>query len=60
MKRSAVILTQARLLVVDRERLAMTTIFSFFKRLIHHNEICPVSDAVLRDIGSSRVFVLFL
>jgi hypothetical protein len=37
----------------------MTTIIRFFKRLIHDNEICPVSDAVLRDIGSSRVFVLF-
>jgi hypothetical protein len=54
MKRSAVILTQARLLARDRERLAMTTFIHFFKRLIHHDEICPVPDALLRDIGISR------
>jgi hypothetical protein len=58
MKRSAVILTQARLLVIDRERLAMmTTFIHFFKRLIHHDEICPVPDALLRDIGLSRVLM---
>jgi hypothetical protein len=32
----------------------MTTFIHFFKRLIHHDEICPVPDALLRDIGISR------
>ena len=37
----------------------MFTFIHFFKRLIHHNEICPVPDALLRDIGLSRLLVNF-
>ena len=35
----------------------MTTFIHFLKRLIHHDEICPVPDALLRDIGISRVWM---
>ena len=45
--------------MVDRERLAMTTFIHFFKRLIHHDEIYAVPDALLRDIGLSKMLVDF-
>jgi uncharacterized protein YjiS (DUF1127 family) len=41
----------------------MTTLINFLKSLIHHNksishnELCPMPDELLRDIGVSRVFV---
>ena len=57
--RSVVILPRGHLLAADREQLAMFTFIHFFKRLIHHNEICPVPDALLRDIGLSRLLVNF-
>ena len=37
----------------------MVTFIHFFRRLIHQNEICPVSDALLLDIGLSRLLVNF-
>jgi hypothetical protein len=37
----------------------MMTFIHFFTRLIHHNDICPVPDALLRDIGLSKVLVDF-
>jgi hypothetical protein len=37
----------------------MNTIIHFFKRLLHHDEIPPVPDAVLQDIGLTKVFVYF-
>ena len=37
----------------------MMTFIHFFQRLIHHNEICPVPDALLRDIGLSWLLVNF-
>jgi len=37
----------------------MTTIIHFFQRLIHHNENWPIPDALLQDIGLSRVLVEF-
>ena len=37
----------------------MTTFVHFFKRLIHHDEICAVPDALLRDIGLSKMLVDF-
>jgi hypothetical protein len=37
----------------------MITFIHFLKRLIHHNEVCPVPDALLRDIGLSRLLVEF-
>ena len=37
----------------------MFTFIHFFKRLIHYNEMCPVPDALLRDIGLSRLLVNF-
>jgi hypothetical protein len=37
----------------------MMTFIHFFKRLIHHNDICEVPDALLRDIGLSRLLVNF-
>ena len=57
--RSVVILPRGHLLAADRERLTMMTFIHFFQRLIHHNEICPVPDALLRDIGLSRLLVNF-
>ena len=59
MLHSVVILPREYLLVGDRERLAMFTFIHFFKRLIHYNEMCPVPDALLRDIGLSRLLVNF-
>jgi hypothetical protein len=59
MKCSAVILTQACLLAGDRERLAMTTIIRFFKRLFQHDETCSIPDALLQDIGLTKVLVYF-
>jgi len=38
---------------------SMTTIIHFFQRLIHHNENWPIPDALLQDIGLSRVLVEF-
>jgi hypothetical protein len=57
--RSAVILTQSRLLPANRERFAMITFIHFLKRLIHRNEIWSVPDALLQDIGLTRVLVEF-
>jgi len=37
----------------------MMTFIHFFQHLIHHNENCPVPDALLRDIGLSRLLVNF-
>ena len=33
----------------------MTTFIHFFKRLIHDDEICAIPDALLQDIGLSKV-----
>src|SRR3954451_10016679 len=54
---SVVILPRGHLLATDRERLAMFTFIYFFKRLSHHNEMCPFPDALLRDIGLSKLLV---
>jgi hypothetical protein len=35
----------------------MTTFIHFLKHLIHHDEICPVPDALLRDIGRSKALM---
>jgi hypothetical protein len=35
----------------------MTSLIHFFKRLIHHDEISLVPDALLRDIGLTRTFM---
>jgi len=35
----------------------MTNLIHFFKRLIHHDEISPVPEALLRDIGLSRAWM---
>jgi uncharacterized protein YjiS (DUF1127 family) len=37
----------------------MTTLVDFFKRALRHRELNRVPDAVLRDIGLSRVSVEF-
>jgi hypothetical protein len=37
----------------------MITFIHFFKRFIYHNDIYPVPDALLRDIGLSRLLVNF-
>ena len=38
---------------------AMTTLICFLQRLTRLDEPCPVPDAVLRDIGLSRLIVAF-
>jgi hypothetical protein len=37
----------------------MITFIHFFRRLIHQNEIWCVPDALLQDIGLTRVLVEF-
>jgi hypothetical protein len=37
----------------------MIILIHFFQRLFHQNETCPVPDALLQDIGLTRVLVEF-